>query len=135
MTENEIKGLKNLCQKLQTVKKKVEEQYNKYHEKENDKFIKFKGCECYTKEDIDDVQRYCGCTDSELYKAYERLDKKKAAVGTDKYKIQISYMEKFISDIYENIRIEEFENQSDEDKRQYYKELEEYLEEKEKENE
>ena len=35
----------------------------------------------------------------------------------------------------DKISDEEFENQSDEEKRQYYKELEEYLEEQEKENE
>ena len=133
MTENEIKGLKNLCTKLQRIKTKIEEQYNKNLQKEEKKCIKFKGFECYTHEDVDDVYRYDYCTSSECDKAHERLDDKKVTVGTDKYKVQISYLDKFLSDLYEEIRDEEFENQSDEEKRKYYKELEEYLEEQEKE--
>ena len=61
-----------------------------------------------------------------------RLDKKKAAVDTDKYSIQLKYINEFLSEISEEIRNGEFENQSDEEKRQYYRELEEYIEEQEK---
>lgn len=135
MNENEIKGLKTLYNSINKLKVKVEEQYAKVLEKENSKSIKFKGCECFTYQDIDDVYGCGDCRSSERDKAYERLDKKKIKVGTDKYKIQLRYLEKFLTDIYDNIHIAEFENKSDDEKRKYYKELEEYLEEQEKENE
>lgn len=131
MTESEIKGLKSLHSKLNSIKNKIEEQHNKYLEKENKKYITFKGIECYTHEDVDDVYRYAGCTNSECEKAHIRLDKKKAAVETDKYSIQLKLINEFLSEISEEIRNGEFENQSDEEKRQYYRKLEEYLEEQE----
>lgn len=135
MTENEIKGLKSLYEKIKKLKAKIEEQYNKNLQKEEKKCIKFKGFECYTHEDVDDVYRYDGCTNSECEKAHIRLDKKKAAVETDKYSIQLKYINEFLSEISEEIRNGEFENQSEEEKRQYYRELEEYLDEQEKGNE
>ena len=41
MTESEIKGLKSLHSKLSSIKNKIEEQHNKYLEKENKKYITF----------------------------------------------------------------------------------------------
>jgi hypothetical protein len=71
----ELKALIKLVGDLEKLRAKANEKVAKEKLKNSKKYIRFKGCDCYTHEDIDDVYRYDGCTNSECDKAHDRLDK------------------------------------------------------------
>ena len=75
-TINELNGLTIVTNELSKFQKKLQEKIDKEQAKCDKKFIIFKGYECYTHDEIDDMYRYDCCTNSECEKAHDRLDEK-----------------------------------------------------------
>lgn len=70
----ELKALTKVRDDLVKLREKAEEKLKKEQERNSKKFIKFKGYECYTHDEIDDVYRFDECTNSECDKAHDKLD-------------------------------------------------------------
>lgn len=70
----ELKALSKVRNDLVKLREDAEKRLKKEQERNSKKFIKFKGYECYTHDEIDDVYRYDGCTNSECDKAHDKLD-------------------------------------------------------------
>lgn len=70
----ELKALSKVRNDLIKLREDAEKRLKKEQERNSKKFIKFKGYECYTHDEIDDVYRYDGCTKSECDKAHDKLD-------------------------------------------------------------
>jgi hypothetical protein len=101
---NEIKALNKLVEDLQKLQAKAEAKIEKEKSKNSKKYIRFKGMDCYTHEDIDDVYRYDSCTNSECDKAHDRLD---ALLNTDASGKTISeYYVKIIRNMIYNLQTE-----------------------------
>ena len=108
MTE---KALNNLIKDLRKLRDKAELKKNKELEKRKNKFIKFKGCDCYTHDEIDDIYRYDACTSSECDKAHERLDKiiKTDLNGQTSTDIYLKILNEFIGNLSEELEEVKFE--------------------------
>ena len=70
----ELKALTKVRDDLDKLREKAQEKLKKEQERNSKKFIKFKGYECYTHDEIDDVYRFDECTNSECDKAHDKLD-------------------------------------------------------------
>lgn len=70
----ELKALTKVRDDLVKLREKAQEKLKKEQERNSKKFIKFKGYECYTHDEIDDVYRFDECTNSECDKAHDKLD-------------------------------------------------------------
>lgn len=70
----ELKALTKVRDDLVKLREKEQEKLKKEQERNSKKFIKFKGYECYTHDEIDDVYRFDECTNSECDKAHDKLD-------------------------------------------------------------
>lgn len=105
-----IKGLESLLKDLRKLKVKAEEKSLKEQEKNSKKFITFKGYECYTHDDIDNVYRYDECTNSECDKAHDRLDKKLSCdvFGTTATDIYLDVLDNMILNISLELEEEKF---------------------------
>lgn len=68
------KALTKVRDDLVKLREKAQEKLKKEQERNSKKFIKFKGYECYTHDEIDDVYRFDECTNSECDKAHDKLD-------------------------------------------------------------
>lgn len=69
-----LKALTKVRDDLVKLREKAQEKLKKEQERNSKKFIKFKGYECYTHDEIDDVYRFDECTNSECDKAHDKLD-------------------------------------------------------------
>lgn len=104
MKEYELGGLKIVKDELNKIEKKLEEKINKEQAKVNKKYIIFKGCECYTHDEVDDVYRYDMCTNSECEKAHEKLEKK---IKDNNMRLdELKYATKIIDNLLYNTRCE-----------------------------
>ena len=70
----DLKALTKVRDDLVKLREKAQEKLKKEQERNSKKFIKFKGYECYTHDEIDDVYRFDECTNSECDKAHDKLD-------------------------------------------------------------
>ena len=70
----ELTALTKVRDDLVKLREKAQEKLKKEQERNSKKFIKFKGYECYTHDEIDDVYRFDECTNSECDKAHDKLD-------------------------------------------------------------
>lgn len=104
MKEYELSGLKIICDELKKIEGKIEEKINKEQAKADKKYIIFKGCECHTHEEVDDMYRYDCCSDTECEKAHERLKKK--LEGNNEKLDSLKYAAKIIDNFLYNTRCE-----------------------------
>lgn len=101
---NETKALKKLEEDLLKLRNKASEKVEKEKEKNSKKFIRFKGYDCFTHDEIDDVYRYDECTSSECDKAHDKLD---AILKTDFLGKTVSeYYVKIIGNLIYNLQNE-----------------------------
>lgn len=70
----ELKALEKLVGDLEKLRTKANEKVAKEKEKNSKKYIRFKGYDCYTHQDIDDVYYGDECTLGESEKAHDKLD-------------------------------------------------------------
>lgn len=98
--EYELNGLKMVRDELNKIGKKLEEKIDKEQAKVDKKYITFKGCECHTHEEVDDIYRYDMCTDSECEKAHKRLDDKLS--GNSEKLDALKYADKIIGNVLYN---------------------------------
>lgn len=119
-----IKGLENLLKDLRKLKVKAEEKSLKEQEKNSKKFIKFKGYECYTHDDIDDVYRYDECTISECNKAHDKLVKKLDCneSGTTATGIYLKIISNIIANLQSELEEERFKSLPIEEQRKLLEE-------------
>lgn len=105
-----IKAYEKVLKDLRKLREKAQEKQKKEIEKQSKKYIIFKGYECYTHDNIDDVYRYDECTGSECEKAHDKLDKLlntnyNGDTATDVY---IKTLTNYIRGLCEEIESEKF---------------------------
>lgn len=101
---NEVNGLTIVIDELNKFQKKLQEKIDKEQAKCDKKFIMFKGYECHTHDEIDDMYRYDCCTNSECDKAHDRLDEKLKG-NSDKLE-QLKFAKKVIDNQLYNCQLE-----------------------------
>ena len=101
---NELNGLTMVIDELSKFEKKLEEKIDKEQAKCDKKFIIFKGFECHTHDEVDDVYRYDYCTLSECNKAHDRLDVKLQG-NSDKLN-ELNFAKKIIDNTIYNCQCE-----------------------------
>ena len=126
MSDVYLKGLQDLVKDLRKLKIKAELKKAKQEEKTKDKFIKFKGYECHTHSDIDDVYRYDTCTNSECNKAHDRLDKllKTDLNGQTSVDVYLKVINNYLYALGVEIDEEEFRQLPPEERKRLLKESE-----------
>jgi hypothetical protein len=108
----ELKALTKVRDDLVKLREKAQEKLKKEQERNSKKFIKFKGYECYTHDEIDDVYRFDECTNSECDKAHDKLDNLLNTnwTGDTSTSIYIKILNKYLSslntEIYEMTKSE-----------------------------
>lgn len=110
MTDFELKGYESLYKELQKLAIRVSEKAKKEREKAEQKYILFKGFECYTENDILDVYACDYCTSNEADKARKKLEKLLNADsnGDTKSEAYLKIIELYKTDVAEEIRQEKF---------------------------
>lgn len=119
-----IKAYKKLMEDLIKLRIKAQAKADKEKEKNNKKFIMFKGVECYSEEDILDIWGFGDCTEKEYNSAIERLNKKLNIDwnGETEIGIYIKCISSIISSLYNEIQTLEFNALPSEEKRRILEE-------------
>lgn len=105
--QSSLKANQKLIKDLYRLKERKEKELQKKEEQDKDKYITFKGYQCRTHDEIDDVYRYDSCTNTECDEAHERLDQLLQKDITKEYEIYLNHLRYFLflleTEIEENL--------------------------------